>query len=118
MNGEETEVDCGGSTCPGCLVGQTCAGPGDCASNVCDLHLPGDGMKGTLKCVSCSDGVRNGRETDVDCGGSDCAPCETGAGCCDSSDCASAVCVGITGLFCGQLLPRQTAERGVTGEPT
>ncbi|MCB0704084.1 MAG: zinc-dependent metalloprotease [Saprospiraceae bacterium] len=43
QNGDETGVDCGGSSCPAC--------------------------------PTCSDGIQNGDETGVDCGGSSCAPC-------------------------------------------
>lgn len=43
QNGDETGVDCGGSSCPAC--------------------------------PTCSDGIQNGDETGVDCGGPDCAPC-------------------------------------------
>lgn len=45
QNGDETGVDCGGSTCPAC--------------------------------PTCTDGIQNGNETGIDCGGS-CAPCQTG----------------------------------------
>ncbi|MCX7549262.1 hypothetical protein OS191_00245, partial [Xanthomarina sp. F2636L] len=48
QNGDETGVDCGGSSCEPCVIPPTC-----------------------------SDGVQNGNETGVDCGGPDCAPCET-----------------------------------------
>lgn len=30
---------------------------------------------------TCSDGIQNGQETGVDCGGPDCAPCDTGSTC-------------------------------------
>src|SRR5262245_27518720 len=40
----------------------------------------------------CSDGVRNGTETDIDCGGSQCAPCASPARSLAPSDCASGVC--------------------------
>ncbi|MCO6480426.1 MAG: T9SS type A sorting domain-containing protein [Phaeodactylibacter sp.] len=43
QNGDETGVDCGGSSCPAC--------------------------------PTCSDGVQNGDETGVDCGGSSCPAC-------------------------------------------
>jgi len=46
QNGDETGIDCGGSTCA------------DCPEPTCD------------------DGIQNGNETGVDCGG-ECAPCET-----------------------------------------
>ena len=42
--------------------------------------------------VSCTDGVRNGNETDTDCGGGTCPRCATGLGCQASRDCMSNVC--------------------------
>ena len=41
--------------------------------------------------LSCSDLVRNGRETDVDCGGG-CPPCVDGSLCIEQDDCMSGVC--------------------------
>ncbi len=40
---------------------------------------------------SCTDGIANGDETDVDCGGS-CKACGDGAGCSVAADCTSKVC--------------------------
>lgn len=52
QNGDETGVDCGGTSCPPCMTMPTC-----------------------------SDGIQNGDETGVDCGGSVCMPCgSTGGG--------------------------------------
>jgi hypothetical protein len=34
-NGAETDVDCGGGTCPRCVNGLACGAPGDCVSNSC-----------------------------------------------------------------------------------
>lgn len=42
---------------------------------------------------TCSDGQKNGDETDLDCGGA-CAPCASGAGCSAAADCASGRCEG------------------------
>jgi len=70
-NGSETDVDCGGSTCPKCANGKLCSAGGDCTSGFCSP---------TGVCAaapSCTDGVQNGNETGVDCGGS-CPPCQTG----------------------------------------
>jgi hypothetical protein len=48
-------------------------------------------------CVSsCTDGVRNGDETGVDCGGNTCPPCGLDVACVGRSDCASHSCVGGT----------------------
>jgi hypothetical protein len=46
----------------------------------------------TTSCPTCMDGVRNGSETDVDCGGTLCEPCPTGDMCAVGSDCASLSC--------------------------
>lgn len=42
----------------------------------------------------CTDGVQNGTETDIDCGGPTCAACTPGQGCSGPSDCTSLVCTG------------------------
>ena len=41
---------------------------------------------------TCSDGIQNGDETDVDCGGPDCAGCADGGTCILASDCESNFC--------------------------
>jgi hypothetical protein len=91
-NGVETDVDCGGgnsggATCDRCAVGQTCQVAGDCQSGICPAS--------TLHCAapSCWDGVKNGSETGVDCGGGGCAGCAAGAGCITARDCQSGLCL-------------------------
>ena len=88
QNGAETGVDCGGPECPACATGGGCAVAGDCVSGVCHAT--------THQCVaaSCSDGVKNGSETALDCGGPSCAPCASGAACLLATDCASGICKG------------------------
>jgi hypothetical protein len=49
---------------------------------------------GVITPASCSDGVQNFSETDVDCGGPDCAACGDGLGCVQADDCMSQVCQG------------------------
>ena len=49
-----------------------------------------NGLVGLGYC-SCSDGIKNGDETDVDCGGS-CPPCEDVKSCLVNSDCISGFC--------------------------
>ena len=83
LDGPETEVDCGGD-CRGCETGQICnAGP-DCLARVC--------VSGTCAAPTCADGVRNGFEIGVDCGGGPCPGCPAGAFCVDCSSCASMHC--------------------------
>ena len=43
---------------------------------------------------TCTDGVQDGKETDIDCGGGACGGCATGKMCGAASDCASGVCTG------------------------
>ncbi len=45
--------------------------------------------------ASCDDGVRNGNESDLDCGGS-CEPCDVLEGCVTGADCIESVCTGGT----------------------
>lgn len=69
LNGDETDVDCGGS-CPGCSLGQMCVIDTDCFSRLCT-----DGICTERKVPSgCDDGMQNGDETGVDCGGA-CIAC-------------------------------------------
>jgi hypothetical protein len=48
---------------------------------------------------TCSDGAKNGDETDVDCGGV-CGPCADGKGCAAAKDCTSGECINGS---CGKL---------------
>ncbi len=41
----------------------------------------------------CNDGRRLGYETDIDCGGEECDPCELGQTCLEHSDCVSRTCI-------------------------
>jgi cellulase/cellobiase CelA1 len=43
---------------------------------------------------SCTDGIQNGAETDIDCGGPVCSACDIGEQCIQNSDCTSNVCTG------------------------
>lgn len=83
LDGDETDVDCGGScmACPGDAV---CTAADDCQSQSC---------ADTCAAPSCDDGVHNGFETDVDCGWN-CDRCAAGRSCQTDSDCMSAVCSG------------------------
>lgn len=54
----------------------------------------GDAPSGPLEpeAPTCDDGLRNGSETDVDCGGDECEPCGVGALCDAASDRESGEC--------------------------
>jgi hypothetical protein len=90
-DGEETDIDCGGPTCPPCGLEQICLSDQDCGSGACDAT--------TSTCVasSCIDHRMDGGETDIDCGGpNDCLRCEKGQGCLVASDCDAMFCDGLS----------------------
>lgn len=70
QNGDETGVDCGGSSCDPCPT---------CNDGIQNGDETGIDCGGTNcnPCPTCNDGIQNGDETGVDCGGSDCAACPT-----------------------------------------
>ncbi|MBM4783538.1 MAG: hypothetical protein GQE15_38175, partial [Archangiaceae bacterium] len=97
---QETDVDCGGPTCPACQVltepGPQCAADSDCAGSFCS----NDGVA-PKRCTRdlCRDGRVTGTESDVDCGASEgCQGCSVGKRCTGPSDCASGACHATTGL--------------------
>jgi len=66
QQGDETDLDCGGSCVP-CALGRHCLVPTDCADGTCS--------GGVCTAVSsCQNGIKDGDETDTDCGGS-CGAC-------------------------------------------
>ncbi len=85
-NGTETDIDCGGSCTQKCNDGAGCAGGTDCASGVCN------GTSKTCDAPNCSDSVKNGDESDVDCGGPACAKCPDAKTCNGDGDCANNWC--------------------------
>jgi len=92
-NGAETDIDCGGANCGACEAGSTCRGDLDCAEDsVCNEGTCGDAVEPDPG-PTCTDGIKNGAETDTDCGGADCEPCESGAACRGEADC-------VAGLLC------------------
>jgi hypothetical protein len=62
--------------------------PGGTAAPTC---LDGSAAPST---ASCNNGVLNAGETDVDCGGTSCVPCNDGKACAVHADCWSDNCVG------------------------
>lgn len=81
-DGDETDVDCGGS-CQPCAAAKQCMRAEDCQSRACDA--------GSCRAATCADGVRDGFESDVDCGGP-CAACAAGLACAADTDCATNNC--------------------------
>lgn len=84
-NGDESDVDCGGTAAPKCPAGKSCAVANDCSDGTCS--------SGTCVEASGHDGVRNGDETDIDCGGQTTPGCAPGKACNDGPQCDSDVCI-------------------------
>lgn len=71
----------GAGACVVCISNAQCTMP-----DTCDLK--------TNECAPplCSNGALNAGETDIDCGGADCPPCQNGDDCLLPSDCTSHLC--------------------------
>src|SRR5438128_1446341 len=64
--------------------------PRQMVTQVVPVSVAGANVRGG---PTCYDEALNGDESDVDCGGSMCARCDTGLGCRIGSDCLSGLCV-------------------------
>ncbi len=84
QDGTETDVDCGGSTCPACVETLRCITGADCESTVCRV--------GKCAAATCNDNVLNQDESDSDCGGTTCSGCGNGRACGEHNDCLSGFC--------------------------
>lgn len=87
-----------------CDVHEACEQNQDCESKVCS--------QGLCQEPTCEDGVKNGAETDRDCGGPDCGPCQVGDACLNDDDCAPTT----EGDWGGCQLPAESCIE--TGETT
>lgn len=92
FNGDEVDVDCGGS-CGSCPAGASCREAAHCESGVCDATDCDEGLSTCCQPPRCDDGVRNGSESIVDCGDSACGPCLDGSPCDADSQCESGACI-------------------------
>ena len=90
QNLDESDIDCGGTLCPRCLPEQRCQVNADCLSRICFTSEFGR----ICSTSSCVDGTQNADESDVDCGGSECAPCIDHRVCVQDTDCESGRCRG------------------------
>lgn len=98
LDGCETQLGTA-QNCGAC--GNACAAGQVCLSGACQTP------------ASCNDGIKNGSETSVDCGGSQCAACPTGQACHVNGDCLSGNCV--SGVCQDKLLLSEIQTRGTNG---
>ncbi|MDI1452081.1 DUF4215 domain-containing protein [Polyangium sp. 6x1] len=92
------------SICMAKKAGELCAAglcddAGKCVECLVNQHCGADGYCFENACKSCDDGLMNGDETDVDCGGTHCNPCAEGKICLTNDDCATTFCTD--GVCCG-----------------
>jgi hypothetical protein len=76
----------GAQYCDGFGFCVECLDSSQCNSSIC--------YKNACATPECSDMVKNGTETDIDCGGLQCSPCAPGLQCVGNPDCKSHVCEG------------------------
>lgn len=76
--------------------GTRCNDAGACVECNSAAECPAGAACDAGKCVSasCVDGVKNGTESDTDCGGASCAGCALDKACTSNGDCASGLCAG------------------------
>ncbi|MDX2014039.1 MAG: LamG domain-containing protein [Myxococcaceae bacterium] len=103
MSEQETDVDCGGACASACAVGKRCRVTSDCAGgSFC--------TGGVCSTTHCGNGVRDGDETAIDCGGARCpARCALQRECRSGADCRSGFCRLTQGS--GSNLGRCVADR-------
>jgi hypothetical protein len=92
---KETDVDCGGpdATCARCADHSRCVHASDCASGVCGVDSTPTGLRIACRPATCSDGVKNQGESDVDCGGATgCPRCPASKTCTTQADCQTGSC--------------------------
>ena len=130
-DGDETDVDCGGMLCVPCAEDKACKADTDCTTGYCD---PADKVCTTKPCTTdeecgsdatcidrecvlkptCSDGIQNQDESDVDCGGATCDKCENGKTCTKADDCANGECNA--GKCAGEPIPKAQLNELIINE--
>ncbi len=88
-------VQCGAASCSGSTqyAADYCNGSGSCVDGG-QTSCTTPYVCGSTSCQSCTDGVKNGNETGVDCGGGGpCPGCPNGTTCGTGTECATGNCV-------------------------
>ena len=72
-------------------------------------------VRGACTTYQCADGVRNGEETGIDCGGTVCRGCPGGSACAYGSDCESGLCRSLVCATGCNLIVNGSAQLGGSG---
>lgn len=91
-------------------AGAACSVASDCLSGVCS----NGSCQPAAITPTCSDGVSNGDEAGIDCGGA-CAPCADGSACGSASDCESGLC--LDGVCQARACAQGETQACYTGSP-
>lgn len=94
------------STAAGPSSSSAASGNGGASSSA--VSSSGNGGVGGMGQPTCSDGIKNQNETDVDCGGGTCNGCASGKMCAIDGDCLSMTCMNgtcIAGANCLENIP-------------
>ena len=83
-DGDESDIDCGGSCRAKCANNRQCLVSSDCKTSYC--------VNNVCRSGNCTDGYQNQGETDVDCGGNCPAKCDLHSKCVKNSDCTTNLC--------------------------
>lgn len=76
------------------MGGKVCDGAGNCVACVVTADCVAPNICQNFSCVSptCNDNMKDGQETDKDCGGPACGPCADGLKCNGNGDCIDKIC--------------------------
>lgn len=105
-NGSETDVDCGGASCPKCAPGKVCTGDADCAKGPCQSGICGCTAATCASANSCASALDDGCGNTLDCSQSCSMPaiCYQSACCTPKAACPSTSCAPALSDGCGGTL--------------
>lgn len=96
--GVESNATCGDKKCGASETCSSCSKdcgvcPPACGNGLCESGETASSCPADCSAPTCSDGIKNQGETDVDCGGAACSACLIGKMCLQNSDCSSQNCL-------------------------